>query len=168
MWQIRRIRLDGIGTRAARFVDVDIDLTSEGRGAPLHSILWLRNGGGKSTLIALLGALIRPARGDFISAARRDGGRHLEDYVLDGDTSHIVVEWGERDGRPRLVVPRLSCPGPSQRASIRRRAVGPALLCPASIARRGILWDDALVGAAPVVGAEAPRREALDGASCRR
>jgi hypothetical protein len=103
MWQIRRIYLDAIGTPAGRFADVTLDL-ADGRGQPLDSILWLRNGGGKSTIMALLGALIRPGRNDFLSAAehRNDVGRHLEDYVLGYDTAHVVVEWGEADGR-RLV-----------------------------------------------------------------
>lgn len=104
MWQIRRIYLDRIGTTAARFIDVTIDLTDEQRGAPLDTILWLRNGGGKSTVMALLGALLRPARGDFLSASEhdRDRGRHLEDYVLGSDTAHVAVEWSESNGR-RLV-----------------------------------------------------------------
>lgn len=103
MWQIRRIYLDSIGTAAGRFPGVTIDL-ADGRGRPLDSILWLRNGGGKSTIMALLGALMRPRRDDFLSAAehRNDAGRHLEDYVLGGDTAHIAVEWRESDGR-RLV-----------------------------------------------------------------
>jgi hypothetical protein len=103
MWQIRRIYLDAIGTPAGRFADVTLDM-ADGRGRPLDSILWLRNGGGKSTIMALLGALVRPGRNDFLSAAehRNDAGRHLEDYVLGSDTAHVAVEWGESDGR-RLV-----------------------------------------------------------------
>ena len=103
MWQIRRIYLDAIGTPAGRFMDVTLDL-ADGRGRPLDSILWLRNGGGKSTIMALVGALIRPHRNDFLSASehRNDAGRQLEDYVLGADTAHVAVEWGETDGR-RLV-----------------------------------------------------------------
>jgi len=102
MWQLRRIRLDAIGTPAARFIDLTINL-ADGRGRPLDSILWLRNGGGKSTVMALLGALMRPGRNDFLSATehRSDLGRHLEDYVLGSDTAHVVAEW--EDGGRRLV-----------------------------------------------------------------
>lgn len=105
MWRIRRVYLDGIGARAARFRDLELDFTSERTGAPLHSLAWLRNGGGKSSLIALIGALIRPDKDEFLSATskRRDaGGRCLGDYILDGDTGHVVIEWGEADGR-RLI-----------------------------------------------------------------
>jgi hypothetical protein len=102
MWQLRRIRLDAVGTPAARFLDLTIDL-ADGRGRPLDSILWLRNGGGKSTVMALLGALMRPGRSAFLSATehRSDLGRHLEDYVLGADTAHVVAEW--EDGGRRLV-----------------------------------------------------------------
>jgi hypothetical protein len=104
MWRIRRIKLDGIGTRAARFRDLELDLTSERTGEPLHSLVWLRNGGGKSSLIALVAALLRPAKHEFLSAAGsgRTVGRALGDYILDGDTAHVVIEWGDESGR-RLV-----------------------------------------------------------------
>ena len=103
MWTIRRIRLDRVGTPAARFLDVTIDLTSPTTGRPVDTILWLRNGGGKTTIMALVGALLRPARDEFLSSTEgaRDGGRHIEDYVLGPDTAHVAVEWG--DGNRRLV-----------------------------------------------------------------
>nr|BFE63941.1 hypothetical protein GCM10020063_084670 [Dactylosporangium thailandense] len=69
-------------------------------GAPLDTILWMRNGGGKSTLIALLCALIRPDRRDFLATGTT--GRHLEDCILGSDTAHVVVEWIDPAGQ-RLV-----------------------------------------------------------------
>ena len=103
MWTIRRIRLDRVGTPAARFLDVTLDLTSPTTGRPVDTILWLRNGGGKTTIMALVGALLRPARDEFLSSTEgsRDGGRHIEDYILGPDTAHVAVEWG--DGTRRLV-----------------------------------------------------------------
>lgn len=99
LWQIRRIYLDRVGSPAARFRDVWLDLTGRD-GRPLDTILWMRNGGGKSTLIALVCALIRPDRRDFLATATT--GRHLEDCVLGADTGHVVVEWTDPTGR-RLV-----------------------------------------------------------------
>lgn len=96
MWQIRRIRLDHIGPAAARFLDVTLDFT-DAQGHPLDTILWLRNGGGKSTVLSLVCALIRPHRRDFLATAAT--GKHLEDYVLGSDTAHVVVEWSGPDGR---------------------------------------------------------------------
>jgi hypothetical protein len=104
MWHIRRIRLVSVGTTAARFRDVTIDLTSQRSGEILDTILWLRNGGGKSSIIALLGAQLRPGRTEFLTASETssEGARHLEDYVIGADTAHVLVEWGDRAGN-RLV-----------------------------------------------------------------
>lgn len=99
MWQMRRIRLDRIGAPAARFLGVTID-TADGDGHPLDSILWLRNGGGKSTVLSLVCALVKPNRRDFLAASATD--KHLEDYVLSADTAHVTVEWSGPAGR-RLV-----------------------------------------------------------------
>lgn len=99
MWQIRRIRLDRIGAPAARFLGVTID-TADGSGRPLDSILWLRNGGGKSTVLSLVCALVKPNRRDFLATSVTD--KHLEDYVLGADTAHVTVEWSGPTGR-RLV-----------------------------------------------------------------
>jgi hypothetical protein len=96
MWQIRRIRLDHIGAPAARFIDVTLDLTDTA-GTPLDSILWLRNGGGKSTVLSLVCALIRPDRRDFLASGDTD--KHLEDYVLGADTAHVIVEWSGPAGQ---------------------------------------------------------------------
>ncbi|WP_433502276.1 hypothetical protein ACQP04_21095 [Pseudonocardia halophobica] len=100
MWKMSRVRLDRVGPTAARFLDVTLDFTDERDGHPLDSILWLRNGGGKSTVLSLICALIRPRRRDFLATAAT--GKHLEDYVLGADTAHVVVEWSGPDGR-RLV-----------------------------------------------------------------
>lgn len=99
MWQIRRIRLDRIGAPAARFLGVTID-TTDGDGHPLDSIVWLRNGGGKSTVLSLVCALVKPNRRDFLATSVTD--KHLEDYVLGADTAHVTVEWSGPAGR-RLV-----------------------------------------------------------------
>ncbi|MFF5232468.1 hypothetical protein [Dactylosporangium sp. NPDC000521] len=96
---MRRVYLDRVGSPAARFRDVWLDLTGKD-GTPLDTILWMRNGGGKSTLIALICALIRPDRRDFLATATT--GRHLEDCILGADTGHVVVEWTDPTGR-RLV-----------------------------------------------------------------
>ncbi|GAA2899415.1 hypothetical protein GCM10010472_67130 [Pseudonocardia halophobica] len=99
MWKISRVRIDRMGPRAARFLDVTLDFRDSG-DVPLDSILWLRNGGGKSTVLSLICALIRPARKDFL--ATQATGKHLEDYLLDDDTGHVVIEWSG-PGRRRLV-----------------------------------------------------------------
>jgi len=98
-YQLSRLRLASVGDRAARFTDLTLDVSSpgaDGTGAPVDSILWLRNGGGKSSLLSLFFALLLPLRKDFMG---RSVKRHLEDYVASGDTSHTVGEWvAQSDG----------------------------------------------------------------------
>lgn len=91
-YQLSRVRLANIGDRAARFPDTTIDLAAAAAdgGSPLDSILWLRNGGGKSSLLSLFFALVLPLRRDFLGVSVK---RHLEDYVATGDTSHSIAEW---------------------------------------------------------------------------
>ncbi|MGV8847385.1 hypothetical protein [Tessaracoccus sp.] len=85
-------RLRAIGDASARFTDLTLDLTSPD-GAdriPDDSVVWLRNGGGKSSLLSLFYALLLPREQDFMS---RTVKRYLTDYVGTGDTSHTVAVW---------------------------------------------------------------------------
>ncbi|TDO36278.1 hypothetical protein EV643_1208 [Kribbella sp. VKM Ac-2527] len=108
-YHLSRFRLASVGDRAARFTDLTADLTasgldgSAGEGEPTDSIVWLRNGGGKSSLLSLFFALLLPLRKDFLGKAVK---RQLEDYIATGDTSHTVAEWVASDpqrGRQRLI-----------------------------------------------------------------
>lgn len=98
-YQLSRLRLASVGDRAARFTDLTLNMSSLERAdaiEPVDSILWLRNGGGKSSLLSLFFALLLPLRRDFMG---RSVKRHLEDYVASGDTSHTVAEWvAQSDG----------------------------------------------------------------------
>ncbi|WP_314223532.1 hypothetical protein [Streptomyces zaehneri] len=100
MLQVRRIRLVNIGHRAAGFKSLVLDLTGgpssiDGRSLqPVDVILWLRNGGGKSSLLSLLFSLLLPAKKDFIGAAK---AKSLAEYVPDGQVSHVIAEWGDSE-----------------------------------------------------------------------
>ncbi len=102
MLQLRRVRLRSIGHPNARFAPLDLDLLGDD-GRPTHTVLWLRNGGGKSSLLNLLFAVVRPNRREFLGANDDGKDRRLGDYVLDGDTAHVCIEWG----RPGARVPAL-------------------------------------------------------------
>jgi hypothetical protein len=103
MLQLRRVRLESVGHPNARFAPLELDLTAED-GRPTHTVVWLRNGGGKSSLLNLLFAVVRPHRREFLGANEDGKDRRLADYVLDGDTSHVSIEWGHPGAsRPALV-----------------------------------------------------------------
>lgn len=90
-YQLSRLRLVSVGDRAARFADLTLDMSSaDNADEAADSIVWLRNGGGKSSLLSLFFALLLPLRKDFMGKSVK---RYLEDYVSTGDTSHTVAEW---------------------------------------------------------------------------
>ncbi|AQZ69436.1 unnamed protein product [[Actinomadura] parvosata subsp. kistnae] len=105
-YQLSRLRLANVGDRAARFTDLTLDVSSDADGSrePVDSILWLRNGGGKSSLLSLFFALLLPLRKDFMGKSVK---RYLEDYIASGDTSHTVAEWIAQSDDSLLPPPRL-------------------------------------------------------------
>lgn len=92
MPRLCRLRLVSVGHPSARFGDVTLDFRDK-EGAATHSSLWLRNGGGKSSLLNLFFASVRPNRREFLGAKGEAGKRKLEDYVLSTDSSAIIAEW---------------------------------------------------------------------------
>ncbi|WP_405419423.1 hypothetical protein [Streptomyces erythrochromogenes] len=109
MHRLRRLRLVNIGHAAAGFKSLVLDLTGgvshvDGRVMPaVDVILWLRNGGGKSSLLSLIFSLFLPAKGDFIGHKK---GKSLADYVPDQKVSHVIAEWEDTSlprGGPALV-----------------------------------------------------------------
>ena len=94
--RLRRIYLQGVGPDGARFDPLDLDFTASG-GAASRVLLSLTNTGGKSTLITLISSLVVPA------SRAQVGGKNLGDYVLAGDTSHIVCEWEDATTSVRTV-----------------------------------------------------------------
>jgi hypothetical protein len=100
-WSLAKIRLSGVGPVDARFDPLEIDLTDPDGRRTLDTVLWLVNGGGKTVLIRLLFAVLRPDKVNQIGIEdqRPDGrvGRHrinhLGAYVLPSDTAHVILEW---------------------------------------------------------------------------
>ncbi|MET9378814.1 hypothetical protein ABZX98_32555 [Streptomyces sp. NPDC002992] len=109
MHRLRRLRLVNVGHAAAGFKSLVLDLTGgvshvDGRVMPaVDVILWLRNGGGKSSLLSLIFSLFLPAKNDFIGHKK---GKSLADYVPDQKASHVIAEWEDTSlprGGPALV-----------------------------------------------------------------
>ncbi|MBQ1925801.1 MAG: hypothetical protein II180_06765, partial [Proteobacteria bacterium] len=60
---------------------------------PTDSTIWLRNGGGKSSILSLFFAMLRPNRRDFLGTRADGGERRLEQYILKTDRSVVAAEW---------------------------------------------------------------------------
>ena len=86
------MRLSSIGHDSARFDDLTLDFTDR-QGSPTNSVLWLRNGGGKSSLLSLFFAGVRPGKRDFLGQRADEKVRRIEDYV--GPTT---TEWWSASG----------------------------------------------------------------------
>lgn len=95
--RLRRIRLHGVGPDGARFDPLDLDFATAA-GAASRVLMSLTNTGGKSTLITLVSSLVIPA------SRAQVGGKNLGDYVLTGDTSHVVCEWEDATTGVRTVI----------------------------------------------------------------
>jgi len=60
---------------------------------PMDSTIWLRNGGGKSSILNLFFAMLRTGRRDFLGGKADSKRRQIEDYVLNNDRSIVAAEW---------------------------------------------------------------------------
>lgn len=96
MPKLARIRYISIGYPNARLGDVTLNFRGTDNRAT-DSTLWLRNGGGKSSLLNLLFACVRPDRREFLGGKADSKRRRLEDYILANDRSVVACEW-ELDG----------------------------------------------------------------------
>lgn len=92
MPRISRIRYVNLGHEKARMEDLTLDLR-DGEGSPTDTAIWLDNGGGKSSMLALFFSVLRPALRDFLGARAEHKSRKLDDYVRAGDHSLVIGEW---------------------------------------------------------------------------
>lgn len=99
MPRLTRLRLVCVGHPNARFEDMTLNFQDH-QGRPIDSTLWLRNGGGKSSLLNLFFAVVRPDKREFLGGKAEAKRRKLEDYIQDADRAVVVCEWeadAERD-----------------------------------------------------------------------
>src|SRR5690606_18585574 len=92
MPKLRRMRLVSIGHDDARFEDVTLRFTDRA-GTPTNSVIWLRNGGGKTSLLSLFFAGVRPHLRDFLGKRAESKIKSIDDYVGPRDHSVVVCEW---------------------------------------------------------------------------
>ncbi len=89
MIKFHAIHLDRVGTTSARFNNQTYELGDAATSRALQTILSIRNGGGKTSLLALVMSLLLPAAHQFVWTKTEN--RLLGDYVLDRDTSLVAV-----------------------------------------------------------------------------
>ncbi|MBQ9815868.1 MAG: hypothetical protein IJM59_00140 [Proteobacteria bacterium] len=92
MPKLTRLRFVSIGHPNARMQDLTLNLSDQA-GMPSDSTIWLRNGGGKSSILSLFFALTRPNRRDFLGSKADAKQRRIEDYILINDRSVVAAEW---------------------------------------------------------------------------
>jgi chromosome segregation ATPase len=99
-WRIRRARLEAAGPADARYDDVTLSFTADGRAAP-NAVVLLRNGGGKSLLLSLLFKSLLPRRADGTKTAEEQ--RAARPVVLADECATVAIEWEHRDDGRLLV-----------------------------------------------------------------
>ncbi len=90
MLKLRKCHLAAIGNRNARFSPVNLDFT--GDAAAVNSVVFLENGGGKTTLAAFLYLTLWPEQNHFLLKKAKDSQVRVADYLMPGQTAYCVLE----------------------------------------------------------------------------
>lgn len=115
MLKLEKLRFINVGHPDCRMDDLTISALDD-QGQPVDTVLWLRNGGGKTVLLGLFFAHLMPDARHFLQG-RKENAKFI-DHIQEGDTSYVVASWvgeprtldlgeGFGDGRPRLVTGRV-------------------------------------------------------------
>ena len=92
MPRLKRVHFASIGHRDARLAPLTLELCDE-QGDAMDSVVWLRNGGGKSSILNLLFSTLRPNLNEFLGKSVDGQSRQLSDYVGASDTAFVIAEW---------------------------------------------------------------------------
>lgn len=87
---LERARFIHIGAPDCRVDDLTISALDD-QGRPVDTVIWLRNGGGKTVLLGLFLAHLLPGARDFLRGKKENA--RFSDHVLDGDTSYVAARW---------------------------------------------------------------------------
>lgn len=92
MPQLLKLRFVSLGHPQARMDDLLLGFQGPD-GRATDSTLWLRNGGGKSSILNLFFAILRPHKGEFLGGKAEAKQRSLNDYILPSDRAVAAAEW---------------------------------------------------------------------------
>ncbi len=106
MPKIKSVHLSRVGHPSARLDGVTIYFTHKGDpyGRPEDTILALRNGGGKTSLLQLLFSTFVPDKREFSGRTSEGGERTFEQYFQANDLGLIVTEWDLGKDMPKRIV----------------------------------------------------------------
>jgi hypothetical protein len=92
MARLLRLHLSCVGHKDARFFPLTLDFRDRER-APTDCVIWLMNGGGKSSLMNLFYSTFLPESRRFLGGKEEKRERKLPDYVKGGDLALVLTEW---------------------------------------------------------------------------
>ncbi|MGH7635387.1 MAG: hypothetical protein ACRENC_16750, partial [Gemmatimonadaceae bacterium] len=101
MARLTRLRIVNLGHPQARMDDLTLNFL-DAQQTGTDSTIWLRNGGGKSSILNLFYALVQPNRTKFLGATAELKKRTIEDYVLPSEPGAIIAEWALDASSPTL------------------------------------------------------------------
>ena len=92
MARLLRLHLSCVGHKDARFFPLTLDFRNRG-GAPTDCVVWLMNGGGKSSLMNLFYSTFLPESRKFLGTKAEHRERKLTDYIKANDLAVVISEW---------------------------------------------------------------------------
>ena len=106
MARLAQVHFAGLGTDSARFNPVTLDFRDP-QGRASHAVMWLRNGGGKTTMLSFLYSTLRPHSNDWLG---RHNGRQTDlwEYVKERQTGFVLLEFEFPTGVRRVIGQAIS------------------------------------------------------------
>jgi hypothetical protein len=107
MAKLTRIYTSGIGAKVARFSPLMVDFRNEDQQGD-DSILWLRNGGGKTCWLALVYSVFRPRTTHFLLRKAKGKDSSIIDFIQANDLAYVITEWDDAGEQTKLFPDRKS------------------------------------------------------------
>jgi len=101
MPKLNRIYTSGIGTKVARFSPLTVDFRDNNK-SPDDTIVWLRNGGGKTCWLALVYSIFRPRSPHFLLKKAKGKDSSIMDFIQANDLAFVITEWDISGEQPKL------------------------------------------------------------------